>query len=63
MTSERAIWDEGWVGKGVNGCQYAEPAKQDKPEVKDATDRLLLYVIEDGELYRLWYKDRIGFRR
>lgn len=63
MRRERATWDEGWVGKGVNGCGPGdESQKPPNLEVKDGEDRLLLYVIEDGQMYRLWCKERAGYR-
>lgn len=60
----KATWDEGWVGKHVNGPgPDGDPPRKDSTTVHESDNDVILYGVEDGVTIAYWRKRRAGFVR
>jgi hypothetical protein len=59
----KATWDEGWVGKHVNGPPSDDAPRKETTTVHDNDNDVILYGVEDGLTIAYLRKRRVGFVR
>ena len=60
----KATWDEGWVGKHVNGPPHDDDSpRKETTTVHDDGNDVILYGVEEGVTVAYLRKRRAGFVR